>query len=68
MSPVAVAWFPSWWGIALALAVPVALALLVWAVIGIHKLRHPEDDDERRDMLEDLGQLAGWLSNIFFWH
>jgi hypothetical protein len=51
--------------IAVALAIPVALALLVWAVIGIHKLRHPEDDDERRDMLEDLRELASWLNSFF---
>jgi len=65
VSEVAVAWSPSWAEIALGLAVPVALALLVLAVIGIHKLRHPGDDDERRDMLEDLGQLARWLNNFF---
>jgi hypothetical protein len=51
--------------IAVALAIPVALALLVWAVIGIHKLRRPEDDDERRDMLEDLRELASWLNSFF---
>lgn len=58
-------WLPSRRGIAIGLAVPVVLALLVWAVIGIHRLRHPDDDDERRDMLEDLGKLAGWLSDLF---